>query len=74
MGCRHPKDKSKGHVCFTACYEFFVDPEGTLFKAPIDRPFYRNGYRAGARFECEPRSDGHREYLRTAWGVTIEEN
>jgi hypothetical protein len=73
-----PEPKSKGHVCFDLdrIFEFihYETDEGILlYRAPLDRPIGPDGYRQGARFECMPRPDGHRAYLRNAWGVVLDQ-
>ncbi len=60
-------EPSKGHVAFGYGSEFFHGPDGVLYRAPISCPLGLDGYRQGARFECQPRSDGHTSYLKTAY-------
>ena len=62
---------SEGHVAFANDREFVHIPDGTLCAAPLDCPIGPNGYRQGLRFECMPRPDGHREFLRVVWGIEI---
>ena len=63
--------KSQGHVAFGYDSEFFHGPDGTLYRAPLTCPKGVNGYRQGASFECQPRSDGHDHYLKTAYPDVI---
>jgi hypothetical protein len=72
--------KSKGHVCFVngdplrpnvPTFELFHGPDGTLYGGSLGNAIDVNGYRAG-RFECVPRSDGHKEYIRIMFGVDLD--
>lgn len=63
--------KSRGHVCFSNGWEYFTDEDGLLYRVLIGNPLNGMGFRMGARFECQPRADGHRQYLKDAYGITI---
>lgn len=63
--------ESKGHVCYVLDFEFLRGPDGTLYRAPKANPLDTQGYRMGARFECMPRQDGHKMYLKNVWGVEV---
>ena len=67
-----PESRSKGHVAFVGQWEF-IRADGVLYQAPRANPLDLDGYRQGARFECEPRRDGHRAYMRDVWGVDLPE-
>jgi len=69
----NPK-QSKGHLVFTDDFEFLHGPDGALYRAPLSCPIGLNGYRQGARFECMPRSDGHKAHMKTVWNINLEEN
>jgi hypothetical protein len=55
---------SKGSIGYSGVWEFIVGPDFCLYRAPRHNPIDTNGYRQGARHECEPRSDGFARYLR----------
>lgn len=64
-------NKSLGHVTTAHGREFFHGPDGTLYAAPEGNPLDLGGYRQGARFECMPRSDGHRAFLWESWKIGV---
>jgi len=64
-------EKSKGHVIFSQGFEFIHGRDGALYKAPLNCPIGMHGFRSGARFECEPREDGHVQYLKVAWAIDL---
>jgi hypothetical protein len=47
-------ERSKGHVMWLWGSEWFVREDGRLYRAPADYPVGADGYRQGARFECQP--------------------
>lgn len=63
--------KSKGHVVFFGQWEFFRLADGTLVRADKTSWIGTDGYRAGARFECAKRSDGHRTHMAASYGVAL---
>jgi hypothetical protein len=73
--------KSKGHVCFidrnffNAGYlELLHGPDGTLYTALEANPLDLDGYRVGARFECEPRVDAHQYHIEKIYGFDVINN
>lgn len=74
--------KSKGHVCFingdslrpgVPTFELFHGPDGCLYGGPLSASIDVYGYRAG-RFECMPREDDHKEYIKVVFGVDVPSN
>lgn len=62
---------SKDHVAFGFGFEFFHGPDGVLYQAPLSCPMGLDGYRQGARFECQPRSDGHAHFMSVTYDITL---
>jgi hypothetical protein len=45
-------EKSKGHITVLNNLEYFIGPDGSLYRASIHNFVGLDGYRAGARWQC----------------------
>jgi hypothetical protein len=45
---------SRGHLDFLGRFEYFVNDDGALYRAPSVNPLDVWGYRMGARYEATP--------------------
>ncbi len=61
----------KGEIARNATKVFGHMPNGCLYVASADSLRDSRGYPLDARWECQPRKDGHTAYLRAMYDVGI---